>query len=366
MRRLLAVLTIAGVVALFFPAIVSAQISVEVTIKHPPDGAGVEEARKWTPRPDSVVEGSWRAVAEVRSDSPLASFELKIATETPGIPPLDGSARVARSFPVGDNATFDRLEIVWNTRTLTPYNASYRVIAKAATHIAESDEAQARGIVVDNPPLAPNQVSAELTAPRQEEKDQQPRGVPEVRWSPNSEPDLLHYRVLRSEGSSAFADIATSSGTSFRDLTAPEGESLRYRIVAVRNSLVSSRGIGSSPSLQTATIVIPKAKDPVQLPKPEPAPVAEVRGRDIVGPRRDTGFAPTLPYSAQDLELPFGQPQTIEEEQAQQEYFQENASLATRVLSTSARKPPFIAGALLLLALAVHLGRISLRLFSTT
>lgn len=67
-------------------------------------------------------------------------------------------------------------------------------------------------------------------------------GQNELAWSPNLEPDLAYYRLLRSRGEGPFEVVAEALQTQARDRAVEAGEVVRYALVVVdRDGLESAR-----------------------------------------------------------------------------------------------------------------------------
>lgn len=355
MKRLLVVTAVALVLLALQPlSPASAVDSVNVQFIYASAGTqSQQEIQKWTPRPDSVIRGEWRVVVDASTNSSLQSFKVEIVPETSGIPALGPQALTSRSFDLGQTSSH-RLTLPWDTTTLTPRNASYRIVARATSHVGTSAQSQVVGVIVDNPPAVPTGADAELVG-----------GAPRITWDPNPEADLLHYHVLRSAGTLGFSKIVTLTSTSFSDTGAPKGVSLRYEVIAVRRSLVSKSGIASSASQPTERLVIPRPvteedgpPPAAQIAPPQPGEVRAVEGREVVGARRDVGFEPTLPYS-DDASVP---PPYNFSDDSELTYAGETSAAPQPGLQLTVHKPPFVAAALLLIGIAAHLALLSRRL----
>jgi hypothetical protein len=123
--------------------------------------------------------------------------------------------------------------------------------------------------------------------------------VPVLNWTANSEPDLTGYRILRSANGGAYAPVGTSPGNSFRDTKAPQGQPLKYEIVALRKSPVDANGIASSASLPTGAIVAAPSVAPVMPTVAAPVTRATTGPTSNTAPAQDPSstFAPTLPFA---------------------------------------------------------------------
>lgn len=125
-------------------------------------------------------------------------------------------------------------------------NGEYAIEAVAVAN-GDADERVVARVIVDNPAAMPRDLVALSTD-----------GGVELTWSPNSEPDLLGYRVERMI-SGAFTVIGETTATSYLDRVEPGEHS--YRVVAVRNSVARSAGRPSLPSSEVAVSVAAPATD---------------------------------------------------------------------------------------------------------
>lgn len=269
-------------------------------------------------------------------------------------------------------------------------NGKYGITLRAtASSLLSEDSAEARrtGLLVNNPPVAPAGVQASLAD-----------GLPAVSWAANREPDLVEYRVFRSTDGKTFAQAAVTKATSFAESSADPGASYSYRVLAVRTSPVEQNQAGcgrfltcsgQSQASNTVTVPLPPAPspspgsttpptggtevspgsegspggNPVRLPAPAPSPVAPVVAPTIVtqAPRRDTKFAPLLPYSQPipRQEVAEEEPQAADEEPGEPPIvLSANAERGSEAVD----KTPFMAAALLLVVASLHVGRAARRL----
>ncbi|MGH2707634.1 MAG: hypothetical protein ACRDJK_05020, partial [Actinomycetota bacterium] len=111
----------------------------------------------------------------------------------------------------------------------------------------------------------------------------------------------------------------------------------------------------------------PGTTNPVTLPPSDPKPIdaPNVVSPVTVGPRRDLGFAPILPYSAQLPKVSSSETEELAPEPVEAEGGQELAAPVT--LPSSLRRPVvqkslYVAGAALLLVTALHIARAARRL----
>ncbi len=277
-------------------------------------------------------------------------------------------------------------------------NGAYDVVATATRRLGGGDISKAVQVKVNIPPVRPANVKVALDG-----------SVPTVTWKANPESDLKGYRVTRSAGGSS-KSFSLGKVTRFTDSDAPVGVELAYQVFAVRNSPVSASGV-ESPASASAKILIPRpdpdpapeggsaqatadpaqaSADPVQSGKPEgsapesapgpsnPVVLAPADPKPIdapnlppqvtVGPRRDVGYAPLLPYTAQ---LPSSgssggeeaAPEPVEAEEAEGgEGLVTPIALPNNLQRPAMQKSLYVAGALLLVVTALHITRAARRL----
>jgi hypothetical protein len=93
---------------------------------------------------------------------------------------------------------------------------------------------------VEAKPTAPSGLSAKANRDR----------VVELKWTPNSEPDLIGYQVQRSTSAkTTWTAVANTADAAYTDSgTADEGGTYRYRVVAVRQGAAANAGVASDPS----------------------------------------------------------------------------------------------------------------------
>lgn len=296
------------------------------------------------PAAGSVLKGSHKVVAEANAASSLKSFAVKIEPLEEGHKIEPGGA-VVYSYAPG--TTTAQIEIDWDTTKLTRFNGNYRLIATATSQVDEAT-AYVQQLKVDNPPQTPTGLVAKNSS-----------GVPTLSWKANPEPDILLYRVLRSVKGGPFSTLAEVREVTFEDKQAPKGAELRYKVLAVRASPVTSGGIASASTSPTPTLFIVPASQAGKSQLDEaPAPEAQVQASapTIVGPRRDVGYSPYLPYDESALQSP----QFANDRQALQGGGSEILRGATE---GTAYKPIYTAAGLILFVAALHLLRLALELF---
>lgn len=347
--RLIAAAGIASALAAPLPA--GAAGDAWITVQHAPSGATEAEARQWTPRPGAILRGQWKVVVDGGAPSSLRSFDVAIRPEDPNTPTPQAGSQISRTYAASQKGS-DRIEIAWDTDTLTPFNAYYQVVATAVSWIDGRQDVSVTRLAVDNQPEVPAGVEAVLDG-----------AVARVSWRANADLDLRGYRILRSTGTLPFKQIASTTKTTFADADAPQGVALRYQVVAFRASVLDQNGVASAPSKATPPLTIAAAaaaggpKVPVEIPAAAAPAAVQARAKETVLPRRDLGFAPLLPYT-QPL------PQPAAEEKAKEE----PPGLGFVSLPSVVRgarmvyKPPFVASALLLLVAALHVAMAARRL----
>lgn len=361
MRRWsVAALVATSLVAL--PLAATAQVQ-ELTIEfqHASASADPEQARLWTPRSKAVIDGTWRIVVDASSGSPIRNFEVKIHSEDPKISDPGPAGETKHSHDLGANKTSDRLILEWDTSQLTPYNSTYRIVARATDWVDNAEVARVTTISVNNAPSTPARPNVRLAD-----------GVPQLTWEANTEPDILDYTIFRSVGALEFKGIDSvgSSKTLWTDDDAPKGVTLRYRLVARRHSPISDDGIVSAPSAHTDPLLRPLPKGEAtpdrELTPSDPKELASVAPKTVIRNPSNGGFANLLPYSSDELGLPFAAPNTLDEEIAQQNYILDNQSLSERLTNDVINKPPFIAAGLIALVVALHMARVARKLFKAS
>lgn len=338
---LLVLLVTLSAMALVPPA--EADMDITVEFLHAPDGA---DPRQWTPQPDSIMTGTWKVVAEARATSNLRSF--KVAIEAEGESGMGSGAEVVRTYSPTEKSS-DRIELPWDTVQLTPYNGVYRLVAYGESQVGGNQSASVTELKINNPPHPPTNVTAEIIS-----------GVPTVAWKAPPEPDVTGYRVFRSEEEQPFSRVGKVAGTSFEDSEAPSGVELRYLLVSVRSSPVSSSGVSSAATLPTPAIMVvpPERVGGSMLDEPRPLEAApQAVARLVLGQRRDLGFEPYLPYDEGEETL------AIATEEAQDSGPPDIEFTAIEeAVEGTAYKPIFAASGLILLVGALHLLRFALML----
>lgn len=329
---------------LILPLSARAGLDLDVQFLHGVDASD----HSLTPRPGSELTGNWNIAVRATSISSLKSVSLAIQPDLTAniIPPLGAGAVKSESVPLGTQ-TKD-LTLQWHTASLTPYNGVYQIVASADS-LVERETATIASLKVNNPPAVPKQVDARMES-----------GLPLITWAPNTEPDIIGYTVFRYQGASlAFQTSVT--GPLFKDDEAPAGVPLRYEVAALRKSPLDPQGIASSRSLRTPTISLPLDDEgapmtAASLPesKVESATPVEVEVTDKVEPSRSVGFEALLPYG----ETPTTSNETVPAPLEFEEVLAGDPS--TDIQRSPAIDPmKHLAGALVLLAAAMHLARLS-------
>lgn len=356
MRRFLSLLTVGAVATASFWMLAVPAWAASVTI------SGVEEIRSSAPRTFTTTASG--GVGEFSSLS-LSAGGAGLGTSTCST--IESSCRHSGT---------------WNPPST---NGTYEVVATARRRLA-SDIVQRANVNVNIPPARPAKPAITLEG-----------AVPTVTWKANPEADLKGYRLTRS-ANGASKSFVLGKVTRFSDTEAPTGAELTYQLFAVRNSPVSASGI-ESPASEPAKILVPAPQpgpdgapaqataDPAQAsadpasgqqgaapgpsnpvaltpanPKPIDAP--NLPPKVTVGPRRDVGFAPLLPYTAQLPKsagsIEEGALEPVEAEGGQGRV----APIAqpTNFGRPAVQKSLYVAGALLLVVGALHITRAARRL----
>lgn len=260
-----------------------------ITVYQPGPDTSPADAHQCTPVAGSTLSGSWNVRFDAASISSLRSFAVSVATTDTAIPALPANATVAHTYGTllsGNPKLVDTIQIPWDTSSLTRYNGTYQISATAVSMLGAAAHALVDDLVVNNPPAKPAAPGSTVDGV-----------VPVLFWTPNPEPDLVGYRILRSVAGAQYAQVGTSPTPGFRDTSAPQNKQLTYEIVAVRRSPLDPAGIASDASAPGA---------PLTAAPPLPAPVAAAPASKSLtkstrsAPAVDTGsstFAPTLPFA---------------------------------------------------------------------
>lgn len=315
---------------------VGAGIDASVEFQHAADN---ESPKDFSPPSGSIITGTWKIIVLAKAASTLESLDVVLE------PDQGEGARsvVSKSFVPGEAFEY-KLEINWDSTTVTPRNGVYKISATVTSHLQSTETAVLDSLKVNNPPLAPAGVAASMEGSNVR-----------VSWKPNPEPDLISYRILRSADDSRFEPLAAVSRgeTSFIDPAPPRGPRLSYRVTAVRYSPLDSEGVASANG--TATQVISLQAHKLQGPSLDPAAIRSSsvpapQPRSVRLPRRDFGFDPLLPYES----LP---------SQTSSTSTRPDFSLATRALPLLSERGALqlarVAASLLLMVGSLHLLRLS-------
>ena len=266
----------------------TSQLDVSITVWQPGPDTTPADAHQCTPASGSTLTGSWNIRLDALSLSSLKSFSVSIVPVDPSIPALPPSAATSRTYPLvilGNGKISDTIEMSWDTGSMR-YNGTYQISATAVSMLNSTPNALVGDLRINTPPAQPPGASATLDGT-----------VPVLNWTANSEPDLTGYRILRSANGGAYAPVGTSPGNSFRDTKAPQGQPLKYEIVALRKSPVDAGGIASAASLPSGAVVA--APPPVTPTAAAPVTRATTGSASNNAPAQDPSstFAPTLPFA---------------------------------------------------------------------
>ncbi|MGH2768630.1 MAG: hypothetical protein ACRDIF_06720 [Actinomycetota bacterium] len=318
-----------------------------------------------TPLPGAILQGPQTVKVTARAGLlGLRSFSVQILSEDPSIPAP--ARKEQRAYETLDVKGEDTIVMSWDTAAARGYNGRYRIVVRAASLLDGNDAGTSKeitGLKVSNPPRAPAGVAAA-----------QEGEVVALHWTANSEPDTLGYRIERSLGGGAFALLGSAEGrtsTSFKDAGAPKGVELAYRVVAIRKSPTESGLIESSASSPTKGLTVPPPPpppgqaqappDPLALPTIQPPALVQVEAKKVTLPRRDTFFAPELPFSEP---LPEPGPRQVLEKVGEETVPQ--APNRTVSGAQPGQKWRFGAASLLLTILSLHIRRTARRLFKSS
>lgn len=323
--------------------VAKAGVEVGVEFRYAPDNASTSDARNFTPRSNSVLTEVWKVVVDAHASSSLKSFEVAIVSKDPAIPsPTTG--RITRGYSVGQSGS-DEITMDWDTNVLTPRNGVYEIASSAVSHANNREEVSVTGLKVNNPPAPPTGVKVQVTD-----------YVPALTWNRSTEPDLLHYVVLRSEGGGAFKEIASPDVAKYQDLQAPKETSLVYKISAVRKSPVTPTGVVGFASDPTPVVrmILPAGEATTVTsgvaPSPGKAPI-ELKHR---------GFKKTLPYEG----VP-ARSEVAGNSASSQPAASAFLGAPSRIIQNTVRKLPYLAAGALMFVLALHVLRLARRLRTT-
>lgn len=331
------------VVALIFPAASLSVFPAAAAVDASVEFLYGQGASPWTPPAGSILRGSWLVVAEARASSSLKSFRVAIESVQDGHT-VEPGGNVVRSYIAGTTSNA-RIELDWETGKLTRFNGEYRLVATATSQVDEAT-ISIQQLKVDNYPQTPNGLAAKNT-----------EGVSTLSWKANSEPDILFYRISRSVNGDPFTTVAEVKGVSFEDRQAPRGAELRYKLLAVRASVVNSAGISSGSTSPTPAISLPASsagKSQLDATPPTQAQV-QASAPTIVSPRRDLGYSPYLPYDEEALEN--------SESSSEEPSLLGAPDIFRNATEGTAYKPIYTAAGLILFVAALHILRLALQLF---
>jgi hypothetical protein len=265
----------------------TSQLDVSITIWQPSPDASPADAHRCTPPSGSPLTGSWNIRLDALSLSSLKSFSVSIAPADRSIPALPAAATTSRTYPlpvIGSGKLADTIEMPWDTGSLR-YNGTYQISATAVSTLNSAAHALIGNLLINNAPAQPQGASASLDGT-----------VPVLSWTANTEPDVVGYRILRSAGGGAYSAVGTSPTSGFRDAKAPQDKPLTYEIVALRKSPTDAGGIASAASLPTGAI-LPAAPVPPTAAAPVTAPPTKPPSRSAPAQDPSSTFAPTLPFA---------------------------------------------------------------------
>lgn len=254
--------------------------------------AGIDANVSFTQAPDqdAVVVGTNDVVATGQTVSGLRIMTIGLEATDSGVPSIPGEAGKTATYALG--TTSGQIPLTWDSKTMTPYNGTYRLVATADSVLGEKATAYVTSLKVNNPPATPSGVDAKLES-----------GAVIASWTPNLEPDLIGYRVSRVAGAIR-TDMGLVRTASLKDDSAPKGVALRYEVTALRQSPISPDGVASGLAQSSAvTIPLPAVEKLVSTPDTVPdlkpataaAPV-EAKPETVIAPNRNVGFEEYLPY----------------------------------------------------------------------
>lgn len=306
---------------------------------------------KQAPAESAVLGSDTTIVAEGKTISGLRSMTLAIEPTSGSTPALGPDASKAATYALGTNT--GEISLTW-TRNLTPYNGTYRIAASADSILGEKATAYVSTVHVNLPPAAPSGLAVRTEA-----------DSVLVTWNPNLEPDLIGYEVTRVAGSSR-TDLGLVRVNSLKDETAPKGVAIRYEVVALRSSPLSSEGIASPaavtgplslalPEVQGAAVATPlDVPELKQATAPEPV---QAKTETVMAPNRNVGFEEYLPYE-QPIPLKIEAPIEATQEEIS---FPEQESSFQPLTTRRVELIKYLAASMLLLVGALHTARMARR-----
>ncbi|HJR44760.1 MAG TPA: hypothetical protein VJ927_04090 [Actinomycetota bacterium] len=311
----------------------------------------------------SVVEGTVSFKALASSPAGIKRVDLVVGdTTVDSVEPSGIKQRVELPYEWATNYYVGSTEL--------SANGNYEIKVHAVAN-GGADKTSAITVTVDNAPEAPDALQA---APTRE-------GV-SLAWAPNDEPDIIGYQIERGDGTT-FELVGETAETYFDDLGVAPGDH-SYRVTAVRNSTARSTGRPSYPSEPVVvTIAAPSASGSAGT-KGGAHKLGSVGGRKSA-PRgfkvRESSFAPRGLPSGIALPGTIGLPSLPADEAPAWGTYEEQLpyELPKGGVQLSAKMPTddnsfvswsvippdglrWVAGGLLLLALAILLRLVAVRL----
>lgn len=266
-------------------------LDVTLTIWQPGPQTSAGDAHQCTPKAGTTLTGTWNVRIDAFAVGSLKSFTVSVAPADTSIPGLTDAATTSRTYPTTllQTKTSDTIQLSWDTSSLTPYNGLYQVSATATSLLGDGTSAVVGSLTIANPPRQPSAPGALVDAT-----------TPVLLWTPNPEPDITGYQVLRASAGGGYSVVGTTADHSYEDTKAPMNAPLTYEVVAVRRSPSDPNGITSAPSAASPPVTVspPSATISTTASAPPPKvifnPAPRVAAR---GPDPGATFAPTLPFN---------------------------------------------------------------------
>lgn len=303
--------------------------------EEPEDPGEAEEPEGCMPREGQAIadKHTVRFTVETRTTRPIQRVRLFVRSGEEEVPhPNDGEPVEVWEYPSAgpERTSQETFTPELNTRTITPYNASYTLHVDVLTHgpSPETGRRHRPNVHVDNPPEMPAPPWVDAAA----------EGV-SVEWRRAPEVDVTSYTLYRARTSSeeekptedAFSAVSTDTcpepegGTcSFLDEPGEDG-TYWYRILTTRRSVVTpEEGISSRMSRVSGPGVVGAAAGSANLEPRESSPRQRLSGsaRQRLIPQRsrpvpssgqqDSGYSRELPYDVND-DATFGRPRVVED-----------------------------------------------------
>lgn len=269
-----------------------------VTTRNPPEG-------------DDYVRAAGPLTGTARDPDGNGILDASLAVDTTGLPDDPCRARTealtVQTFPGAEGGG----EVAFAFPLVLPCNKAYGAVLTVRSQVPVADgpdETVVRRLelLVAVPPAAVTDLTGAFTPPGEE--------VPahtELTWAANTEPDLLGYRVERTQpDADAFEVVADldDSVTALSDVGSYRGVGYRYRVRAVRSGPDSSVPVVASPA--GAEVGPDLRSDEEQQADAATAAPDEQPGPVELAPEAIEGTSPEVTGGADGDDPPSGAPAT--------------------------------------------------------